>query len=812
MYAGTGKAGGKGNTRKGGSAPAPKSSKPAQRGPLWLRLLKWFALTVLVGTAVAAAGLAFIFWHYGRDTALPNIAKLSDYHPKQVTLIKDREGYRVGELFDERRTFVPFDKIPKNLTDAFVAVEDEHFWTNDGIDYLGMIRAAKTNLTSGKTRQGASTITQQVVKTFLLTPERTIRRKVQEIILARRLTQALSKQDIITLYINQINFGHGRYGAQEASRFYFGKDVDQINLGEAALLAGLPQSPEYNSPLKYPAHAKDRQVHVLTRMVAVGKITQAEAQPFIDQKLEDLLVKGESFPRLGTAPEIVALVKAQLVAERGDVATSTMGGEVKTTIDGKLQKVAQQALQAGLRAVDARHKIGVPIRSIKLDKLSLELAKLSKKLPKNGPSKAEVYEAVITAVHDSSLDVDLGGYVGSVALGGSDDARFNQPMTSGEQKGKTKNAAARFAAGDVIRVVSAGAAPTTASASAAPPAFRLAPGPEGAVIVMDLHTREVRAMVGGYAMAPGGFDRAMSAKRQPGSSFKPLLYTAALASGKYTAASLVDDAPDIYDLWKPNNFEKDTFEGPVRLRVALAKSINTVAIRVLHDLGPDVVIELAAALGITSTLPHELSLALGSGEVTPMEMVGAFATLASGGVYIPPQFISSVDGVAHAAPAPVQAVKPEVAYVITDMMRSVVEEGTGHLAKKLGVPIAGKTGTSNDSRDTWFIGATPDYIIGVWVGNDDNKAMGNGETGGTTAVPIFIDVAKALDLKAKAFPRPAGVTTVTIDKATGLVAPPDAPKGSTLSEVFVDGTAPTEIAPMPGDVDAKNVVTSEYGD
>jgi len=353
------------------------------------------------------------------------------------------------------------------------------------------------------------------------------------------------------------------------------------------------------------------------------------------------------------------------------------------------------------------------------------------------------------------------------------------------------------------------------SADAKPhPAYnvRLAPGPEGAVVVLKVPTREVAAIVGGFSSRAAGFNRAIQAKRQPGSSFKPFVYAAAIDSGKYTAASIVNDAPEVYDLWKPQNYAKDTFEGPVRLRYALAKSINTVAIRVANDVTPDAIASLATRMGISSNLPRELSLALGSGEVTPLEMTNAIASFAAGGKLAAPRFVSTIDGVAATGDPAVEVLRPEVAYVVTDMMRSVVNEGTGIAASKLGIPLAGKTGTSNDARDVWFVGITPDWAVGVWVGNDDNRALGKRETGGVTAVPIFVDVARAIAPAPKKFPRPAGVVEARIDKATGLLSPDGAPEGTWLSEVFLTGTAPTEIAPLPGEVDENTFVTDEYGD
>ncbi|HEU4616025.1 MAG TPA: PBP1A family penicillin-binding protein [Kofleriaceae bacterium] len=801
------------DTRPG--KPGKPPGKPRKR---WVTIVKWTAIAGLVATALMAATVALTFWMYGRDPKLPRIEKLADYHPKQVTTIVDKNDQRIGEIFTQRRTYVPYDKIPPILVDAFIAAEDNNYWEHEGVDYWGMVRAFFANLRAGKTTQGASTITQQVVKNFLLTPERTFKRKIQEIILARRLEKALTKQEIITLYLNEIYFGGRRYGVQEAARFYFGKDVTQINAGEAAVLASLPKEPEtFYRALKReknPQRVKDRQVYVLNQLVKIGKLSPAEAKKWIEEPIK--IVK-DPFPYLRTAPEWVGLVKNEL-KDRG-IDTDTAGATVRTTLDPTLQQTAQKALQAGLRAVDERHKIGRAKRNIPADKIDLELAKLAKRLPRTGPKPKEIYDAIVTSVHDDDNEVvvDLGKWEASIALGTPEDARYNPP----DDKGHSKKPSERFKRGDVVEVQLATAHKATdddddddddVKVKHAQHQVAFATGPQGAVVIMEVKTRKVRALVGGYTSKVAGFNRATDAHRQPGSSFKPFVYTTAIDSGKYTAATRVNDAPEVFDLWKPKNYETGKFEGPVLLRHALKKSINTVAIRVTYDLKPETVVEMAHKLGIVSELPKEMSLALGSGEVTPLELTNAIATIAAGGISMAPRFIDAIDGKATPQPQGSQALRPEVAYVITNMMQSVVNEGTAHRAAVLKIPIAGKTGTSNEARDTWFVGFTPDYIVCVWIGYDDNRPMGRKETGGTTAVPVFVDIMKDMKLPAKAFPKPAHVVEKLIDRETGLLAPEGAPKDTTLTEVFVEGTEPTEIAPRPGEVTEGSSVTGEYGD
>ncbi len=797
-------------------SPQPKpSSKPklklqkaaTHKRKLWVSLLKWGAIAAVAGAALLVATVAFVYWMYSRDPSLPDYRKLSDYQPKQVTQILDANDRRIGEI-GEKRTFVDYKDIPPIVVDAFVAAEDNRFWTHGGVDYWGMFRAFITNLRSGRAKQGASTITQQVVKTFLLTPEKTFKRKIQEIILARRLEKALTKEEIMTLYVNQIYFGHQRYGIQEAARYYFGKDVKQLDAGEASVLASMPKKPEDLANALFgrkggkPEEVKSRQIYVLNQLVSMGKLKPEEAQKWIDAPIK--IVKAP-FPEMGSAPEWVTLAEEQLVKEKGKDGIDTLGAKVRTTLDPSLQTLAQASLQAGLRKVDARQHIGKPVRTLKGDKIDLELAKMAKRLPAGGPKAKDIYDSIVTAVFDESNEVvvDLGGWKGALVLGGADDARFNPPVD-----GATKKPSERFKPGDVVEVMlsHSESAPKHANHRVTFPT-----PPQGAVVVIETKTRKVRAMVGGYTFTKGDRNRALYAKRQPGSSFKPFVYGAAIDSGKYTAASIVNDAPEVFDLWKPKNYESGKFEGPVPLRYALAKSINTVAIRLAYDMKPETIAAFAKKLGIQSELPKEMSLALGSGEVTPLEMTNAIATIAAGGVYSPPRFVDVIDGKAIPLAPAEQVLRPEVAYVITQMMTSVVTEGTGTLAKSLKIPVAGKTGTSNDGRDVWFMGFTADYVVGVWIGYDQPKGMSK-ETGGSTAVPIFVDILKGMNQSAKAFPKPANVVEATIDKASGLLSPEGAPKGSSRTEYFVQGTAPTEYAAKPGDVTEDTVVTGEYTD
>ncbi len=790
--------------KSGSGRLRPESGRGAgrsRRTRIVLGLLKWGIVATLGIGALSAAALAGMFWVYGSDPRLPKIAAFADYKPKQVTRIYSADGKLIGEIFDERRTFVPLDRISPTMVNAMVDSEDEGFFQHSGLDFAGMLRALWVNVRHGETRQGASTITQQVVKTLLLTPERTMRRKVQEIILSRRLESALTKDEILTLYLNQIYFGHGRYGIEEAARFYFGKSAAELGIPESAVLAGIVQSPERLSPIKHPDAAKDRQTYVLRQMAENKHISLAEAQKWIDAPIP--LVKSAE-AALGIAPEIVDHVKAELTKRHGADELARLGITVRTTINAELQIAARQALEDGLEAVDGRHGYRGPITRLTPEKADKKLKQLKKELPANGPKSSESYDAVVISVDDATgeLLVDLGGWKGAVMLhDGPTDKRYNTDK---------KKPSARFATYDLVhvRLSSDLGAPKTKDAKKA---LLLDAGPQGAIVMIDPSTRHVLALVGGYGFQAGGFNRATRAQRQPGSSFKPYVFAAAIDSGKYTAATVVNDAPEVYDLWKPKNYEAGAFRGPVRLRTALALSINTVAIRVLADVGPAAVIGLAHAMGIKGELPAELSLALGSGVVTPLEHVNGIATFAAGGVFAEPVLITQIGDEVLAPPGRTQALKPETAYVVASMMESVIEEGTATAAKKLKRRIAGKTGTSNGGRDVWFVGFTPDLVAGVWLGYDDMRSIGRGETGGKAALPVWIELMRTAfkGRGAKTFKQPPGVVVARIDRRTGKLAAPGEADAQTIEEVFIQGTVPTEVAPATGEADPNTFVLDQ---
>jgi penicillin-binding protein 1A len=799
--------------------------RSASGRPPWVRIARIVAVVGVLGMFAGVAGLVGLFTYYGSDPRLPNLSRLDAYHPKQMTRILDRNGVPIGELGSEKRTVIPYDAIPKLLVQAVVSAEDADYFKHSGLDYRGMVRAFIENVLRGRTAQGGSTITQQVVKTMLLTPERTMRRKVQEIILARQLSQKLSKEEVLGLYLNQIYYGHGRYGCEEAARYFFGKSVRDVNLAEAALLAGLPQSPERLSPRKHPEAAKTRQRYVLGQMAERGYIERKLADKVAAEPIR--LAREPSAAR-GMAAEAVDDISRFLVDKLGEQAAFESGTTVATTIDAHLQELARTAVEHGLEELDARqgyrgsagHLTGKP-----LEKKRHELEKAFGHL-----RDSDIVEGLVVAFEpaaDSPKPEKAAGKAGGKTAGkpgdkpgdkiGDRSGKLLVDIGGGEGKAGVvdfslepryakgaKALAERFKPGDLVRVRVATDRPHPEDG---PVPLALELGPQAAMVVMDPATREILALVGGYDYHPGGFDRAERAHRQPGSSFKPIYYAAALESRRITPATILNDSPDVYGDWKPDNYEKEEYRGPVRIRTALAHSINTVSIKVLSDLGVDPARAFAARIGITSEIKPDvgLALALGALSATPKEMANAYATFASGGLGGQPILIRALGNEKQPAPPLQPVLKPEVAYVITSLMRSVIDEGTAHAAVsgKLRRPAAGKTGTSNRKKDTvdaWFVGYTPDLLAAVWVGFDDGKNLGRGETGGKAAAPIWADfMVKATNGRpTKDFVQPPGVVVQRIDKTTGLLAAPGQ-ETNTLDEVFIEGTAPTTQAPVAGE-------------
>jgi penicillin-binding protein 1A len=673
------------------------------------------------------------------------------------------------------------DRIPEHVRQAFIAAEDDAFYRHKGIDATGILRAFLNNLLAGGKVQGGSTITQQVVKSVLLTPQKSYERKIKEMILSIRLEQEVAKDDILLLYLNHIYLGSGSYGVAAAAREYFGKDIADVTLPEAALLAGLPQAPSRYSPYRHWPEAKARQRYVLGRMYDVGFIDHAAREAAVNEPLSLASRKG-SFQ---AAPYLVEHVRRILEERYGRTVLYELGLQVHTTVDLRLQEAAEQALCGGLDALAARlnnFRGGFRDMSPEEREIYLRLqAQAFKDVERPEPGFS--YEALVTAVRGDSARIQLGPFTGQVVFDTSDAAEAPQLQLN-----------------DLIRV--------RVVEDDGSLRYEFDPGPtiEGALVAVDQRTGFVRAMVGGYDFERSHLNRVTQAKRQPGSAFKPLVYAAAL-DRNFTPATVIMDEPISYNdngrIWAPQNFEEKFF-GPTSLRTALAKSRNVVTVKLAERIGIKYLINYMPRFGLPVP-PRNLSIALGTTEVTPLELSYAFATLANNGVRPVPIVITEITDqqgqvLERTEPALAQSIPATTAFQITSMLQDVVERGTGKRARGLNQPTAGKTGTTNDLGDAWFVGYTPQLLAAVWVGFDNKRPIGAKETGGKVAAPIwkaFMEKALAGMPRAE-FPIPDGLKCVNIDPETGSRA---APGSASRLECFRPGTEP-----QPGAVQAVQLV------
>ena len=754
-------------------------------------LPKLIGAALIVGAVVVMGTYAY----FSRD--LPSVSALRDYKPPQTTRVYDRHGQVIGEIFTERRTVIPLSEVPRHVVLSVLAAEDADFYEHEGLDYAGILRAVGRDIVSGRAAQGGSTITQQVVKLMLLTPERTLSRKIRELILARRLENELSKDEILHLYLNHVNFGRGRYGIQEAAQYYFGKNASELTLAEATLLAGVPQTPARLSPRSNPEAAARRQRYVLSQLASKREVywpdlTEEAIAAAREEKVETIPLPEAS----GGAPEVLAIARQALRTAAGDESLGEGGYAVHTTIDLGLQKHARQALQRGLSAIDERQGYRGPYRA----KNRCRGPKATP--PANSLRMGRTYVAKVFKADDDKeqLRLEVAGHPAVLRM--RDLERYNPDGLS----------ASKFARpGDLLPV-----SITQLGSEEDPAVARAERGPEGSVVVIEPRSRDVLALVGGYA-ARSGFNRATQAIRQPGSAFKPIVYARAIQSRRFTPASLVVDAPAVYEKWKPRNYEQWNYQGAVRLREALARSINMVAIRVIEDLGVQDVAEFARQDGITTKLEEDMALALGASGVKPIELANAYATFAAGGRWAPTRLVTKIVS-PNGTNVPMEPLEPardvmtpDEAYVITSMLRSVVTSGTGTPALRLERAVGGKTGTSNEARDAWFVGYSPSVVAGVWVGFDDSRSLGKRETGARSALPIWVEVMEVADQTPKEtdFAMPSGVIIAPIDPASGFLAYEG--QEDAIDEVFLTGTAPVDIA-RPPDVADPNMFLMEQFD
>ena len=776
-----------------------KRSRSSRRPTTRSRLIKLARLVVTLSLFAALLGggaLAGIFYYYSRD--LPEVIKREDFRPPQMTRVYASGGELIAELATPgggKRTVVPMSKIPEHVRWSFMAAEDADFMTHGGIDYLGMARAFYYALFYDSGLKGTSTITQQVVKNLILTPEKAVSRKVREIILARELERQLSKEDILWLYLNDLYMGHGVNGVEEAAKLYFGKSASELELHEAAVLAGITQSPERLSPRKHPERALKRRAFVLRQLRDKGFINEATYRE-ADAKELKLAPFAQTKPHLDSAPYYAEHIRKLLLDRYGHEKVYGGGLRVHTTLDLPKQLAAAEALRRGLREYDARHKLYRPVGHMKEEKIEAWRAKQAKARP--GPLQEKVsYEAVVLSVDPQHESV-------RVAIGEQEAELLITPRSRVLGEGKSEKALHKvLKRGDTVRVQAAGSDDSGALR------VKFEPGPQAGFALMDPRTRHVLALVGGYEFEENRYNHVTQAKRQTGSTFKPFVYAAALEQKRITPATLYLDTPKTFKLdsgktYTPRNSDGKS-RGQIRIREGVGGSRNAVAVRVLDDLGIKPAIAFAQRIGVDSELVENITLVMGSSSLTMMQMINAYATFASGGELDEPHFITRVESIQGEvetfSSSPRAVLAPEVAYLITDLMVSVTQgytdsqgvrrQGTGSSLDKIkGMTIAGKTGTTNEARDAWFIGYTPYYVGSAWVGYDDNTPLGKKEYGSKAAGPIWLGAMRSAHqgLKPRRFEPPsAGITTARIHPTSGKLVD----EGGII-ETFITGTAPTE--------------------
>ncbi|WII72690.1 PBP1A family penicillin-binding protein [Bdellovibrio sp. 22V] len=847
------------------------------------------------------------------QSGLPQLITVKDYQPLLVSQVYDRHGKKIGEFFRERRTLVPYDKIPKNLVNSFLAAEDDQFFEHKGINPQAIFRAALANLRAGRSVQGGSTITQQVAKTLLLSSEKTLTRKLRDILLAIEMEKNLSKEDILFLYLNQIYFGQGAYGVEQAAQTYFRKPVSKLELPEMAILAGLPQAPSKYSPVRNPLRAKERQIYVLRRMADVGYISKDEAEKAIKEPVK--VYVRENYEEF--APFFLETVRQLLVVQLGEDMVLDKGLRIHTSLDLKKQLAAQESVMAGLKSLDKRQGYRGPLKNLSDEDAITEFLKETQKklisdftpertilpdgtfadiVPVKNPKDTKEHpllppyiklndtvQAVVQNVDDGLglVFVTLPDAQGLIDIETMTWAR--KPDTEVRYDlGQIKKPSEALKKGDVILVkITADKFESSRlqnskkkTPNQALPDFAkyLAleldqePQVEGALISFDQTSQDVVAMVGGSSFAKSEFNRAIQAPRQTGSAFKAIVYASALDKG-YTPATPIMDAPIVYEeggaaddsegqgdpkVWKPSNHSK-SFGGDILFRNALVKSLNIPTVKIIEDVGVPWAMDYAKRLGIYSPLNPDFTLALGSSSVTLYEMTKVFAEFGRLGKRISPLLIHKVEDaqgknllqtmtldtrfekeIKTAAddfeqrrkaylevagdPAkleefkknnknakldesiffqdPEQLIRPTTAYVMTTLLKGVVEDagGTGGRARAVGREVAGKTGSTNNYFDAWFIGYSPQIATGVWVGFDKEKSIGKGEVGGRAALPIWVDYMKAAHdgLPQMTFPVPDGIVFANIDSETGKLASASTKK--IIRQAFVEGTEPTAAA------------------
>lgn len=837
------------------------------------KIFKFFLLFFISSMIIITGGLSTAYFYYSKD--LPKISSLKDYKPSIITKVYTDDERKIGEFYKERRIVKPLNEIPDQLINAFIAAEDSRFYKHRGIDFISIIRALFRNIEAGTIVQGGSTITQQVTKSFFLTPERSYKRKIKEAILAYKIDKQFKKEEILFLYLNQIYLGHGAYGVEAASENYFAKPVFELNLAEAAMIAGLPQAPSKYSPFHHFDKAKIRQIYVLNRMVEENFISNAQATEAIETVIK---IKPKRNWYIEEVPFYTEYVRLYIEKKYGSDALYKGGLKIYTSVNLEFQKSARKTITKGLMEIDKRQGYRGAIKNIKKSQIEKFSEKLEKEYAKETPKLNSVIKGVVIEVERKYVTVRFGNSRGIISLNDMKWARKPNPKRL-HKYNMIKHCAKALKIGDVILI-------KLNKYDNKKKLWELSleqePEVQAALICMEAETGYVKAMIGGRNFKESQFNRAIQSRRQPGSAFKPIVYAAALdrmpslvitdevlerlekiefpsdiihqleelldieyvdddkfLSGlksvigaeytvqykdlifenidridkRYTPASMITDSAIVYKAksrdfkWKPKNFEKH-FYGNTLLIEALTLSRNVVTIKILQDIGVDYVIDYARKLGIKSKINRDLSIALGSSGVSLLEMVQSYAVFDNQGDLLEPIFITKVvdrEGniLELNLPTRQQVIEKSTAYCMTSMLKNVVEEGTARMIRKLNRPVAGKTGTTNNLLDAWFVGYTPKYVTGVWVGYDKERSLGKGETGSHAACPIWLYYMQEIlkDKPVRVFQTPDGVVFAKIDAETGLLAIPESKKTAFIC--FKEGTVPKKETPKPDSINNK---------
>jgi penicillin-binding protein 1A len=822
----------------------PEQRRRRRRGGFLLRFFGFlFAASMIVFVAVAAAA-AFVLWKVSKD--LPDYEVLAKYEPPVMTRIHANDGNLIAEFARERRIYVPFSAIPDRVTEAFISAEDKNFYQHGGLDIQGILRAAVTNLSSaqsGRRMVGASTITQQVAKNFLLSSDQTMERKLKEAILAIRIERAFTKEQILELYLNEIYLGAGAYGVAAAAQTYWDKSLNELSIADCAYLATLPKAPSNYNPFRFPERAIERRNWVIDRMVENRFVTKEDGEK---AKAEPLGVQvRQTGARLAASEFFAEEVRRDIIDIFGEDKLYGGGLSVRTTLDPALQKIARKTLVDGLVAYDHRHGWRGVVKNVSLDGDwgktlaainvwgDIEPWRLAVVLEANKDTAKIGLRPTRTSTGALSKERETG----TVPF---DEVKWARPRLKNGMGGSPRVMTDVLKPGDVIYV--SPREPNDKEPDVTGQwSLEQVPAVGGAIVAMDPHTGRVLALVGGFSFAESQFDRAVQARRQPGSSFKPIIYSTALDNG-YTPASIIVDGPLCISQgagmpqWCPKNYEAGSAAGPSTLRFGIEHSRNLMTVRLSNDMGMPIIVEYARRFGVYDNLMPMLSMALGAGETTLLRMVGAYGIIANGGKQIKPTLIDRIqdrygrtiwqhddrecpdcaarEWTGQQEPQLVddrpQIIDPMTSYQMIHIMEGVVQRGTAQKLKVLNRPIAGKTGTTNDEKDGWFIGFTPDLVVGVYLGFDNPSPLGHGETGGNVSAPVVRDFFKIAlaDQPPIPFRAPPGIKLVRVNLKTGLPAGPGDPKA--IMEAFKPTQEPLGAVASDGE-GTEGLAAEEYG-